>query len=173
MSRCVPHHDPCVHASATRDAETLWQAQYYRDPDQLPLYLSRNHFLPDINGEVDDAANKTYRAHLESLNKLVLVLFAQDTTVVPKESSWFGSYAPADAEVITTERTVIPMRLQPLYTENRIGLRTLDERGDLELVSCEGEHMQITTKCWQPLIKRYVGGVLEGPHTPDVMLRVQ
>ncbi|GJE92254.1 alpha/beta hydrolase [Phanerochaete sordida] len=146
------------------------QAQYFRDPDRLPLYLERNHFLPDINAEHDGAPNKTYRAHLEALHKLVLVLFTEDTMVVPKESSWFGSYAPAED---SAEKTVIPMRLQPLYTKNRIGLRTLDERGDLELVTCEGGHMRLAAECWEPIIEKYVGGVLENSHAPEAVLRIQ
>ncbi len=40
--------------------------------------------------------NATYAKNLASLNKLVVVLFSKDTTVVPKASSWFGSYAPKD-----------------------------------------------------------------------------
>ena len=95
--------------------------------------------------------------------------------VVPVESSWFGSFAPADEDDARTAatRAVIPMRRQPLYTENRIGLRTLDERGDLELVTCEGEHMRLTTGCWQPILEKYVGGVIETSHMPDFALRVQ
>ena len=50
------------------------------------------------------------------------------------------------------------MRLQPLYNEDWIGLRTLDERGDVVLETCEGAHMQLTADCWKPIVKRFVGG---------------
>lgn len=149
-----------------------FQAQYYRDADQLPLYLERNPFLPSINNEVDDDVNETYAANLEALNKLVLVMFAKDTMVVPKESSWFGSYAPADDDAVAPAKTIIPMRLQPLYTENRIGLRTLDERGDLVLATCEGAHMQLSDDCWKPLARVYVGGAIDLSE-PKYVLQVQ
>ena len=146
------------------------QAQYYRDPDQLAAYLAANHFLTSINNEIPVSRNATYARNFAALDALVLVLFAEDTMVVPKESSWFGSYAPAED---AAEKTIIPMRLQPLYTKNRIGLRTLDERGDLDLVTCESEHMHLSTECWEPIIKKYVGGVLGNSRAPEVALRIQ
>ncbi|KAI0071724.1 alpha/beta-hydrolase, partial [Panus rudis PR-1116 ss-1] len=121
--------------------ENLVQAQYFRDPDRLPLYLTSNKFLASINNEVDSAVNKTYSKNLSSLHKLVLVMFSEDKTVVPKESGWFGSYAPAEEESRGmrwpwTDRTIIPLRLQPIYIEDRIGLKTLDERGGVVLETC-------------------------------------
>ncbi len=49
------------------------------------------------------------------------------------------------------------MREQPLYVEDWIGLRTLDESGRVVLVSCDAEHMHLSPECWQPLVKKYVG----------------
>ncbi|KAI0674767.1 alpha/beta-hydrolase [Trametes maxima] len=143
--------------------ENLVQAQYFRDPEQLDAYLEHNTFLAPINNERPDYRNGTYAAHLSALRTLVLVLFSADKTVVPKESSWFGSYAPPNASAGAPwggEKTVVPMRLQPLYRNDWIGLRTLDERGNVVLETCEGEHMQLGD-CWQPLVKRYVGEVLD------------
>ena len=113
----------------------------------------------------------TYATHLKQLDALVLVLFAEDHTVVPKESAWFGSYPPEeeeddalrtffDLENIGEEgkKAIVPMREQPLYVEDWIGLRALDESGRVVLVSCDGEHMQLSTECWRPLVKKYVGG---------------
>jgi len=112
--------------------------------------------------------NATYAAHLKQLDALALVLFTQDHMVVPKESAWFGSYPPkeekeGDAPLRTffdlgrAEKAIVPMRKQPLYVEDWIGLRTLDESGRVVLVSCDGEHMHLSTECWRPLVKKYVG----------------
>ncbi|KAI0371106.1 alpha/beta-hydrolase [Pilatotrama ljubarskyi] len=140
----------------------LVQAQYYRDPDQLEAYLAHNTFLAPVNNEVPETRNATYAANLASLNALVLVLFAADKTVVPKESSWFGSYAPSNASRRdAADKTIVPMRLQPLYTEDWIGLRTLDESGRVVLETCEGEHMHLSDGCWRPLVQRFVGEILD------------
>jgi len=138
----------------------------------LDTYLSVNKFLADINNEYPGSLNTTYRENLAALKKLVLILFEHDKTVVPKESAWFGSEAPPQDDglrstvgneqvvvnsPILMEKTIVPMRLQPLYAEDWIGLRELDQRGDVVLDSCPGEHMQLT-KCWDRFVKQYTGG---------------
>ncbi|KAF5325653.1 hypothetical protein D9611_000120 [Ephemerocybe angulata] len=158
------------------------QAQYFRDPKRYETYLGANHFLTSINNERPGERNATYARNFATLNKLVLVLFTEDSTVVPKESAWFGSEAiPENAsprhtgswsvgqapdgsqEVIvqhlSEDREIIPMRLQPLYTGDWIGLKQLDKRGDVVLESCVGEHMQLGD-CWKPLVEKFAGGSL-------------
>lgn len=138
--------------------------------------MSTGSFLPDINNEVllPSSRNPSYADNLASLNKLVLVLFAQDKTVVPKESAWFASEKPLEDTSIEpftsgSEQTpllsvphtkdIIPMRLQPLYKEDWIGLRKLDKSGAIDFVACSGEHMQIDG-CWEDLVAKWVGGSL-------------
>lgn len=153
------------------------QAQYFRDPQRYEAYLKASRFLASINNERPRERNATYAHNLSTLNKLVLVLFAEDQTVVPKESSWFGSEATPEggmdtkykassdlaqeklAPATSSDREIIPMRLQPLYTEDWIGLRRLDERGDVIFETCPGEHMQLGD-CWEPLVKSFAGGPL-------------
>ncbi|TCD61636.1 hypothetical protein EIP91_008142 [Steccherinum ochraceum] len=147
--------------------KNLVQAQYYRDPDQLPTYYRSSRFLASINNEVTSDINTTYATNLASLNKLVLVLFSEDKTVVPKETAWFGSYAPPPTNDTIFKKTIVPMRMQPVYVEDRIGLKSLDKRGDVVLETCVGQHMELSTKCWKPLVRRYVGG-LEGNATAAV-----
>ncbi|KAL4073847.1 Alpha/Beta hydrolase protein [Scleroderma citrinum] len=162
--------------------EHIVQAQYFRDPAQLGIYMSVGGFLADINNEVPlpSSKNETYADKLASLESLVLVLFEQDTTVVPKESAWFGSEAPMEEYEIpsldvhdrpsdrlldqqpvnndwrTRHTAIIPMQLQPLYVDDYIGLRSLDERGAISLVTCPGGHMNLTG-CWEDLVGEWVG----------------
>ncbi|OCH91780.1 alpha/beta-hydrolase [Obba rivulosa] len=151
----------------TWSQEHLVQAQYFRDPSQLDLYLKTNKFLTSINNEIPETANATYGQNFASLNALVLILFTADKTVVPKETSWFGSYAPPNSSDEQVAKTIVPMRMQPLYTGDWIGLRQLDERGAVRLDACEGEHMQLTRECWEPIVKNYVGGELSH-HRSDI-----
>jgi palmitoyl-protein thioesterase len=110
------------------------QAQYFRDPRQLPAYFKHNKFLTTINGELSETRNETFKKNLSQLEHLVLVLFDADTTVVPRESSWFGSIAPpqedpgtgqVDVEGWRDPTEIIPMRMQELYKYDWIGLRTV------------------------------------------------
>lgn len=133
------------------------------------MYLATNNFLVSINNEVAFSRNHTYAQNLASLNKLVLVLFSRDTTVVPKESAWFGSERSGKGHVLSTDTNpqdvlveekskIIPMRLQPLYLGDWIGLRELDERNGVVFEICEGEHMQLSG-CWRDLVNQFVGKI--------------
>ncbi|KAF5386174.1 hypothetical protein D9615_002384 [Tricholomella constricta] len=168
---CRPYDFLCqVARRATKGAvyshwaqENLVQAQYFRDPTSMDVYLEANHFLTSINNEIPESRNQSYAQNLASLNKLVLVLFTEDKTVVPKESAWFGSEAEPsishfiDQHEVPTfhDKVLIPMPLQPLYREDWIGLRKLDERGGVVFAACVGEHMQMGD-CWEGLIRQYV-----------------
>lgn len=143
----------------------------------MDTYLSSNKFLTSINNEISGSRNATYADNLASLDNLVLVIFNKDKTVLPKESAWFGSEAVNDEDDIfsnqyenmesvdqlalspvTPTKKIIPMRLQPLYTEDWIGLRKLDERGSVIFETCEGEHMHMGD-CWESLVERFVGSI--------------
>ncbi|KAG6820518.1 hypothetical protein H0H93_015991 [Arthromyces matolae] len=141
--------------------ENVIQAQYFRDPYNLPEYLRTNLFLTSINNEIPEYRNQTFAKNLASLNKLVLVLFTEDKTVVPKESAWFGSEAIPDGnakQAVLTAKTIVPMRSQPLYQEDWIGLRQLDEKGGVVFKTCRGAHMQMGN-CWKELVQEFVGGM--------------
>ncbi|CAG8591605.1 16551_t:CDS:2, partial [Racocetra fulgida] len=97
------------------------QAQYFKDPKRLDIYLKKNIFLPDINNELE-VKNETYKKNLVTLNKLVLIRFTEDTTLKPGD---------------TAVRNVVPVREQKLYKEDWIGLKTLDEAGRLVFKDCE------------------------------------
>lgn len=68
----------------------LVQATYWHDPFHEDKYRKHSTFLADINNELN--VNQTYIDNLRRLNRLVLVKFANDTIVVPKESQWFEFY---------------------------------------------------------------------------------
>jgi palmitoyl-protein thioesterase len=68
-------------------------AQYYRDPEKLEDYLNHSAFLADVNNE-RKLKNSTYKKNLSSLDRLVMYMFSEDETVIPKETSVSGSLVP-------------------------------------------------------------------------------
>jgi palmitoyl-protein thioesterase len=120
--------------------ENIVQAQYFKDPLQIDSYLRYNIFLPDINNEREDK-NANYADNLAALQRLVLFRFEEDTTVVPRDSAWFSFWDGAE--------TVVPLKDQPLYQEDWLGLKRLDEAGGLVFESAPGEHMQFTLKWFE------------------------
>ncbi|KAF8588709.1 alpha/beta-hydrolase [Ramaria rubella] len=165
LPQCKPFDIMCKLArnAAAAGVYSAWAqnnvipAQYFRDTTQLSIYLTSNHFLTSINNENESSRNHTYAQNFASLSNLVLVLFTRDRTVVPKESAWFGSYAPPKEGQDSSTPTLVPMRLQPLYSEDWIGLKRLDQAGRVQFKSCDGEHMQLSRDCWEPIVKQYIG----------------
>lgn len=116
--------------------ERLVQAEYWHDPLNETLYREGNIFLADLNQE--NVINEDYRTNLQKLENFVLVKFLQDITVIPRESSWFGFYKPGqDVERQTLQEST-------LYTEDRLGLKAMDEAGKLQFLTFDGPHVSFT-----------------------------
>ena len=111
------------------------QAQYFRAANDEPGFLQHSVFLAPANNLVPDARNVTYAKRLAALDRLVLFRFADDATVVPRDSAWFAVQSGAD---------VVPLEQQELYSADWLGLRALDASGRLTLAECPGPHMRFT-----------------------------
>lgn len=142
----------------------LVSAQYYRnpkDPKAFAAYLDKNDFIKDINNE-GTTTNATYAKNLASLENFVMLMFDKDTTVEPKQSSWFASYSvrnqsEGEAGRDPNPNEPTPLRQSSIYLDDRIGLRKLDRRGALKMELCHGIHMQIDPACQLKVFGKYVG----------------
>lgn len=54
---------------------------------------------------------------------------------MPRDSSWFSFF---------NGTTLVPLRDQPIYKEDWIGLQELDTTGRLEFVEAPGAHMRFS-----------------------------
>lgn len=125
----------------------LVPAQYYRNPNDLEKYLEHSNFLADINNE-RFIKNQTYKENLMKLENFVMYLFDEDTTVIPKETSWF-------AEVIEDE--VTDLRNRSIYTEDWLGLKELDKKGALQFKKTSGGHMSFSDELLKKVFRKYYG----------------
>ncbi|KAL2414112.1 Palmitoyl-protein thioesterase 1 [Exophiala dermatitidis] len=166
----------CQGANALLKSNTVWSdfiqsrlvpAQYYRDLNDYENYLKHSNFLADINNE-RELKNVTYAQNLAELEKFVMIVFRDDQTVIPKDSGWFD-------EVNMTSNSVTKLRDRPLYKEDWIGLKKLDEKGGLDFVALDGEHMQLVDKDLKRLFDTYLGpagkrfdGTEEGRWKPEL-----
>jgi len=115
----------------------LVQAEYWNDPLDQDNYLKYNVFLPDINNE-KDKKNDQYKKNLLTLKNFVMVKFNQDSIVVPRESEWFGYYKPGQDQ---ETQSLIEF---PIYKEDWLGLKQLNETGRLHLLATDGDHLRFT-----------------------------
>ena len=124
----------------------MLQAQYWHDPLAEQEYRDNSLFLADINNEGPEK-NESYKENLAALDNLVLVHFTEDTIVDPKQSEAFGWFSPEDKTVMVSVQVdgtenddsianiLYFVQNTTLYTEDWIGLKTLDQQGKLQFMS--------------------------------------
>lgn len=131
--------------------EHLAPAGYAKIPNDTDGYIEGCTFLPYLNNEHVNHTNATYKERFESLQNLVLIMFKEDKVLVPKETSLFAYYPDGSWS------TVLPAQETKLYTEDWIGLKTLDEAGKVKFINVSGGHLDISTSD----IKTYIVPYLE------------
>jgi len=136
--------------------EILVQAQYWHDPLHFDTYVEKSKFIAEINNE-KAVKNESYAVNLATLENFVLVKHTEDGMVEPRESEHFEFYTPGQSDVI------LPLRESPIYVEDRIGLKALDEAGRLHFLDVEGDHLQFTRQ-W--FIDNIINVFLGGGQTP-------
>lgn len=93
--------------------DSFVQAEYWHDPINESNYIEGSYFLADINNE--RVNNTSYRENLLKLKNFVMVMFANDTMVIPKESSWFAFYMPGqDKEILPLDQSVLYLTVSKL-----------------------------------------------------------
>ncbi|MCJ1232165.1 Palmitoyl-protein thioesterase 1 [Varicellaria rhodocarpa] len=125
----------------------LVPAQYFRDAEEIDPYLENSNFLADVNNE-RETKNMTYKENMKRLEKFVMYVFSEDTTVVPPESGWFS-------EVNATTGKETKLKDTMMYKEDWLGLRELDEDKRLEFRVADGGHMQLTDEVLSEAFKQY------------------
>lgn len=124
-------------------------AQYFRDPLDYETYLENSIFLADANNEQNEK-NETYIENIKTLEKLVLIMFSQDETVVPKESAWFYDQDKKTGETIEFENT-------GFYKQDLIGLKSLYDEEKIEFLTIDDVHMAIGDDFLKKMTEKYLG----------------
>lgn len=94
------------------------------------LYREYSKFLPYVNNEIDVYNNSDYKTGLIKLKRMILIGGPDDGVITPWQSSHFGYY--------NNNSSVIEMRDRTIYKNDTIGLKTLDKRGKLKLITVPG-----------------------------------
>ncbi|XP_050351607.1 palmitoyl-protein thioesterase 1 [Nymphalis io] len=116
--------------------KSLVQATYWHDPLDEKTYAKSSEFLADINNELK--INQTYVDNLVKLEHFVMVKFDNDSIVQPRETEWFGFYAPGQAKKLIT------LQQSAIYKKDRLGLKKMDKAGKLVFLSQPGDHLRFS-----------------------------
>jgi len=131
----------------------LVPAQYFRKEEELEQYLESSNFLADVNNE-RKVKNATYRENMMKLERFVMFMFEDDTIVVPKESALFGEFN-------ATTGVVTKLQDRPIYKEDWLGLKVLDEQKKLDSLITGGGHMQLSDELLRDTFRKYFTRVPE------------
>eukprot|EP01088_Endostelium_zonatum_P020424 TRINITY_DN7513_c0_g1_i2.p1 TRINITY_DN7513_c0_g1~~TRINITY_DN7513_c0_g1_i2.p1 ORF type:complete len:244 (-),score=42.35 TRINITY_DN7513_c0_g1_i2:101-832(-) len=83
--------DCCVYDSWVQNMVSF--AGYWRDPYAEATYEKQCLYLPDIDNSRPHK-NSTYKKNVLSLKNFVMSYSTIDDTLIPRETGWFGVYAP-------------------------------------------------------------------------------
>ncbi|KAK4506036.1 hypothetical protein PRZ48_004001 [Zasmidium cellare] len=150
-------------------------AQYYRTLNESTglaseEFLESSGFLADINNE-REGKNETYKERLINnlRGKFIMFVFEDDTTVIPLESGWFQEVVYNKTQDGEEERIVVPLRDRPIYQEDWLGLKVLDQRGSLVFRRHPGDHMQLDEGVLEETFGEFLGPV--GKQEVEVVLK--
>ncbi|XP_073353277.1 uncharacterized protein [Aegilops tauschii subsp. strangulata] len=131
--------------------DALIKSEIYSDYVQdIDDYLKGCRFLPKLNNEIPGERNAAYKERFSSLKNLVLIMFENDTVLIPRETSWFGYYPDGAFD------PVLPPQQTKLYQEDWIGLKALDDAGRVKFVSVAGDHLGISNSDMRKHILPYL-----------------
>ncbi|XP_025193576.1 palmitoyl-protein thioesterase 1 isoform X2 [Melanaphis sacchari] len=158
MPRCIySSHKWCeyIRLVLNKEAYAKWvqdllvQAEYWHDPIKELDYIKGSNFLADINNE--RFINTNYRENLLKLKNFILVMFTNDTMVIPKESEWFAFYSPGQ------DKEILPLEQSVLYLTDRLGLKVLEESERLHFLSVPGNHLQFSEEWFlNEIVNKYL-----------------
>ena len=116
--------------------EHVAPAGYFKDMNKYQEYLEKATFLPYLNNEKPDSVVAEYASRMQALDGVMLVMFATDSVLDPPSTAWFSYY--------NAQGKIIDMVNQPIYQEDLIGLKTLNEQGKIQFVSLPGDHLSFS-----------------------------
>ena len=114
----------------------LAPADYWRDPQNPKGYLGHSTFLAEANNEIH--FNQTRKDLWLQLKYARFIKWADDTTIIPRESAWWGMY--------TEDYNVVSRFDTEVYQKDLIGIRTLEESGRADFISIPGDHMHFSNE---------------------------
>ena len=113
--------------------EHLSVAGYWRNPMDLTRYLSKCIYLPILNNEIKSEISQQQTDKIQSLSNFVMIWSKADTVLNPPESGKF-SFFDESLNVIQLDET-------PLYKNDLLGLKYLDEKGRLHMRETNCSHV--------------------------------
>nr|ACO35364.1 palmitoyl protein thioesterase [Elaeis oleifera] len=132
---------------------------YLKIPTDIPAYLEGCRFLPKLNNEIPSERNSTYKERFSSLQTLVLIMFEQESVLIPRVTSWFGYYPDGNFTPVLS-----PLQTTLLNRRTGIGLKKLwTKLGRVKFISVQGGHLRISDSDMQKYMVPYLNDNRRSP----------
>lgn len=125
-------------------------AQYFRDPLHYRNYQEYSNFLCAVNNENPDTFSEAAKERFKRIEKLVLIKFEQDTTLVPKESAFFQEISAITGQIVDFEKT-------RFYKADLMGLQELHKDNKIDFYSVDDQHMRFLDEFFVDIVGKYFG----------------
>ena len=137
---------------SNRTGQDLATCGWWKDPrpGRYEEYLQQSEILPYINNEVEHPCVERYKQNFLSVEKMVMIGSPADGVITPWESTQFGFY--------NEQVDIVGMRKHSLYKNDSFGLKSLDERGGIDLCTVQNiTHRGYFTKSvYEKCVKSYL-----------------
>lgn len=108
-------------------------AGYWRNPREMPAYLTKCSYLPLLNNEKENKGSQAQKKQMQSLANFVMVWSPADAVLSPPESGKF-SFFDENLNVISLEDTEI-------YEADLLGLKYLNDQARLHTYQTNCSHV--------------------------------
>ncbi|KAG5674500.1 hypothetical protein PVAND_004462 [Polypedilum vanderplanki] len=124
----------------------LTPASYWHDlnPNR---YQKGSTFLAIINNEKDTIITD-YAENLKALERFVMVKYESDEAIIPNESTFFGYWSE--------QKTLIRLEESELYKRDKLGLKAMNENGQLVFLVSPGGHLELNEEWFVDNILQYL-----------------
>jgi palmitoyl-protein thioesterase len=113
--------------------KTLSFSNYWRNPNEMLLYLTHSAFLADANNEKLHK-NDTYKKNMDTINNFVMVYSPEDEIIKPPDSGIFATF--------NSKLNSIDLFEQQLYKQDWIGLKKLNQENRLHIRKTNCTHVE-------------------------------
>ena len=129
---------------------------YWKDPFEYNKYLETNKFLAELNNERGHKDSELYKTNFVTLNEFIIVWSSIDNIIEPYQSAKFEFYNTTDA-MENRELDIVALNVSNTYSNDLIGLRTLDESNRFHTIRFDCQHDKFkTSECFIPIIESVI-----------------
>jgi len=108
-------------------------AGYFHRIDNEDSYFNSGTILADLNN-VGETKNEDYKKRIGQLDAMVLIMFTEDTMVIPKETAHFGFFKDSKRDEI------VALEDSNIVKNDLIGIKALVDQGKVYKHVFKGEH---------------------------------